>query len=131
MLAASGSSTGASRALFQFSAPSQWTLLSSTYALAEVLKNLNKLPPQAASDWNRLRRRIIVVKDVWTINHAVVFAARKDRPILFSAYAWADLLLTLDKSDFQVPLGKLFYGLPVMDPAAFLERERAHGRLCH
>jgi hypothetical protein len=60
---------------------------------------------------------------------AVVFAASKDRPILFTALAWADVLLTLDKADFADVLGGTFYGLRVMLPYDFLQHERAAGRL--
>jgi len=59
----------------------------------------------------------------------VVFAASKDRPILFTALAWSDVLLTLDKADFADVLGRRFYGLAVLPPYGFLERERAAGRL--
>jgi hypothetical protein len=38
--------------------------------------------------------------DVLTLNRPAVFHAAKDRPILFSALAWADVLLTLDRGDF-------------------------------
>ena len=53
----------------------------------------------------------------------------KDRPVLFSALAWADALLTLDREDFAALLGSAFYGLPVLTPGTFLERERATGQL--
>ena len=52
-----------------------------------------------------------------------------DRPILFSALAWSDVLLTLDRGDFGELLGKTFYELWVLTPGAFLEQERAAGRL--
>jgi hypothetical protein len=58
-----------------------------------------------------------------------VFHAAKDRPILFSAPAWADVLLTLDRGDFEGLMDKPFYGLLVFKPGVFLERERAAGRL--
>ena len=55
--------------------------------------------------------------------------AGKDRPILFGAVAWADVLLTLDGGDFEGLLGSDFYGLPILKPGAFLERERRAARL--
>ena len=55
-----------------------------------------------------------------------VFPAGKDRPILFSALAWA-VLLTLDRNDFGELLGTTFYGLLVLKPGTFLERVRAAG----
>jgi hypothetical protein len=48
---------------------------------------------------------------------------------LFRALAWADVLLTLDRGDFEGFMDKPFYGLLVFKPGAFLERERAAGRL--
>jgi hypothetical protein len=67
--------------------------------------------------------------DVLTLGLPVVFPAGKDRPILFSALAWADILLTLDWGDFGGLMDKPFYGLLVLKPGLFLERERAAGRL--
>jgi hypothetical protein len=48
---------------------------------------------------------------------------------LFTALAWADVLLTLDKADFSEMLGGTFYGLSVQLPYDFLDRERSAGRL--
>jgi hypothetical protein len=50
------------------------------------------------------------------------------RLFLFSALAWADILLTLDRGDFGGLMEKPFYGLLVLKPGLFLERERAAGR---
>ena len=58
-----------------------------------------------------------------------VFSPAKDRPILFSAFAYADVLLTLDQHDFGPLMERTFYGLPVLRPGAFLYRERTAGRL--
>ena len=67
--------------------------------------------------------------DVLTLDRAAVFEPAKDRPILFSALAWAEVLLTLDRGDFGGLLGGTFYGLSIMTPGMFLEHERAAGRL--
>jgi hypothetical protein len=72
---------------------------------------------------------LIVVDDVVSMDRPVVFAARKDRPILFTALAWTQVLLTLDKADFADVLGGTFYELRVLLPYDFLKRERAAGRL--
>ena len=129
LLAAAGSATGSSRALFLHDAAQKWMLASSPYALNEVLRNLPKLPPNATTEWLRLRAQLAVVDDVVSLDRPVIFAASKDRPILFTALAWADVLLTLDKADFSDLLGGTFYGLSVLLPYDFLERERAAGRL--
>jgi predicted nucleic acid-binding protein len=129
LLAAAGSATGSSRALFGYAASQSWVLVSSPYALNETLRNLTKLPSSGTSEWLRLRPRITVVDDVVSLDRPVIFAASKDRPILFTALAWADVLLTLDKTDFADVLGGTFYGLRVLLPYEFLRRERAAGRL--
>jgi hypothetical protein len=60
---------------------------------------------------------------------AAFLVPAKDRPILFTAAAWSDVLLTLDRRDFGELLGGQFYGLPIMKPGDFLKRERTAGRL--
>ena len=129
LLAASGSETGASRALFPLSQTAGWRLVTSPYAVNEVLKNLPKFPAAATAAWLKLRRQIIIVDDVVSLNRPVIFAASKDRPILFTALAWAEVLLTLDRADFAELLGSQFYGLRVRLPSDFLAEERAAGRL--
>ena len=129
LLAAAGSANGSSRALFSFAATQGWILICSPYALNEALRNLPKLPVSATMEWLRLRPQVTVVDDVVSLDWPVVFAASKDRPILFTALAWADVLLTLDKADFADVLGGTFYGLRVMLPYDFLQHERTAGRL--
>lgn len=60
---------------------------------------------------------------------ASVVLAACGRPVLFTAAAWAEVLLTHDRGDFGVVMGTGFYGLDVLMPGDFLERERAAGRL--
>ena len=67
--------------------------------------------------------------DMLVVDWPAVFSTSKDRPILFSALAWADILLTLDSGDFGGLMEKSFYGLLVLKPGSFLERERSAGRL--
>ena len=129
LLAAAGSPTGSSRALFSHAAPQSWVLMSSPYALNEVLRNLGKMPAPATAVWLRLRPLVTVVDDVVSLDRPVIFTASKDRPILFTALAWTQVLLTLDKKDFADVLGGTFYGLHVLLPYDFLERERSAGRL--
>jgi hypothetical protein len=63
------------------------------------------------------------------MDRPVVFGPAKDRPVLFTAAAWAEVLLTLDRGDFGAFMPKGFYGLPVLTPGDFLAKERAAGRL--
>lgn len=129
VLAACGRPAGASRAVFNLSPQNGWTLMTSAYVLAEVTKNLPRLPPQAVPSWEQLRPGLVSVRDVWTIDRPVVFGPAKDRPVLFTAAAWAEVLLTLDQGDFGALMGTGFYGLKVLTPGDFLKRERAAGRL--
>jgi len=129
LLAACGSANGASREIFRFASPNQWTLVTTPYAMEEVRRNLSHFPVGAGSDWNHLRSELLMVDDVFTIDRPAVFAPAKDRPILFSALAWADVLLTLDRGDFETLLGREFYGMTILTPGNFLMRERAAGRL--
>jgi hypothetical protein len=76
-----------------------------------------------------LRPALLIMDDVLTLDRPAAFGSAKDRPILFSALAWADALLTLDRSDFGQLMGTTFYGLLVFKPGAFLTRERNAGRL--
>lgn len=69
------------------------------------------------------------VSDELTFVWPVVFPAVKDKPVLFTAAAAADVLLTLDRVDFGGVMTTDFYGLPVMKPGDFLRRERTAGRL--
>jgi hypothetical protein len=97
--------------------------------VAEVVRNLPKLPVSATGAWVRLRTQVTLLDDVVSLNRPVVFAASKDRPILFTALAWSQVLLTLDRADFADLLGGQFYGLRVRLPSEFLEEERRAGRL--
>jgi hypothetical protein len=97
--------------------------------LSEVVRNLGVLSGNATADWVQLRRNLIIVDDILSLDRPVVFSATKDRPILFTALGWAKVLLTLDQNDFGELLGGNFYGLEIMKPGAFFERERAAGTL--
>lgn len=103
--------------------------MSSSYALNEVMRNLAKLPAVATAQWVGLRPQLKIVDDVVSLDRAVVFLPSKDRPILFTALAWSDVLITLDRGDFAKFLGGQFYDLRVRLPFTFLEEEQAEGRL--
>jgi hypothetical protein len=89
----------------------------------------SRLPAQARDDWTQLSPLLFAVRDVWTVDRPAVFGSAKDRPVLFTAAAWAEVLLTLDRGDFGALMGTGFYGLDILTPGDFLERERAAGRL--
>ena len=129
LLAASGSASGASREIFRRAAANGWTLITTPYVLEEAVRNLPDLPAAASADWAALRPALLVMDDVLTVDRPAVFSVSKDRPVLFSALAWADVLLTLDEGDFGGLMQKPFYGLIVIRPGVFLQRERSAGRL--
>ena len=129
LLAASGSDRGASREVFRRASACGWVLLVTPYVIEEVLTNLPGLALGATANWAWLRLDLALVDDVLTLDRAAVFEPAKDRPILFSAVAWSEVLLTLDRADFGGLLGAEFYGLSILTPGMFLERERAVGRL--
>jgi predicted nucleic acid-binding protein len=129
LLAAGGSERGASREIFRLAPENGWILLATPYIVEELLTNLPKLPATATADWARLRPYLTMMDDVVTLDRAAVFEPAKDRPILFGALAWAEVLLTLDRGDFGALLGDSFYGLAILTPGSFLERERAANRL--
>jgi predicted nucleic acid-binding protein len=129
LLAASGSVHGASREIFRRAPGNHWTLVTTPYALEEVQRNLPDLPPSAIADWASLHHHLVIAENVLTLDRQSVFPAAKDRPILFSALAWADVLLTLDRGDFGGLLDAEFYGLRVLTPGTFLSQERSAGRL--
>ena len=104
-----------------------WTLLSGNYGIAEAERNIPNLTPGAAADWPGVKSRLQLVEDAYVLDRPSVFAARKDRPILFTACKHAGTLLTLDLRDFLRAIGHQFYHLEIMTPEQFIRRERARG----
>ena len=129
LLAACGSEHGTSRELFRRAPLNEWTLMATPYVLGETERNLPKLSPASESAWQTLKPDLVLRDDILTFNQLAVFPVTKDRPVLFSALAWADMLLTLDRHDFMTLLGNQFYGLPVLKPGMFLQRQREAGAL--
>jgi len=128
-LAACGRPRGASRAIVNAAAANGWELVSSSYSIAEVTRNLGKLSGTSSMEWQIIAGQLRLVRDVWTSDRPAVFSVAKDRPVLFTAAAWADVLLTLDTADFLGLPGNNFYALQVLTPGMFLEWQRAAGKL--
>lgn len=128
LLAACGSTRGASGEIFREARARGWVLIATPYVISEVCNNLVDLPAAATARWAWLRPDLAVLDDVLTLDRPVVFGAAKDRPILFSALAWADVLLTRDRKDFGELLDGSFYDLLVLTPGDFLQRQRQGGR---
>jgi hypothetical protein len=120
LLAACGRRAGGPRAVCDLAGPQGWRLLASEYVVREVEKNVRfRLPVSAQSEWQILKPALEIVAEVVTF----------DWPVVFTAAATSNVLLTLDGADFGGVMGVGFYGLPVMKPGEFLRRERAAGRL--
>lgn len=123
LLSACASATGASREIFARASGDGWQLVVTPYVIDEVLSNLPGFPLAATAEWARLQHQVTVRPDVVTCEWPVIFPAAKDRPILFGALAWADILLTLDRKDFGELLDGTFYGLSVMKPGTFIGKK--------
>ena len=129
LLAAAKSSAGASRALFDYAPKTGWNLLASPWVVGEAEHNIPKFGTEVSEAWQRLEPQLSIVADVVSLDRALVFPVAKDRPVLVTALAWADVLLTLDRADFVNLLGSACYGMPIMLPSEFFTRERAAGRI--
>ena len=129
VLTACASTAGASHEIFRLAHDHGWVLIATPYVIGEVLNNLIEFPASASARWAKLRADILLLDDVLTLDRPAIFPAGKDRPILFSALAWADVLLTRDTGDFGEIMGRSFYELEVLTPGNFLQWERQVGRL--
>ena len=86
LLAAAGSTSGASRLLITAAGRKRWTLLTSAYCVREVEHNLPKLAPEATADWRRLiKPRLTVVGTHLVIDRPLIYRAVKDRPVVITA----------------------------------------------
>ena len=126
LLAAAGSSTGASRLLFDIASRHGWELLTAEYCLREAEFNLPKLGKKAELSWTQIiRPAVIPLSTRLTLDRPLIFRATKDRPVVISALSQkADYLLTLDRDDFHGLLGRTVYGLPIRTPGEFLREIR-------
>ena len=126
LLAAAGSSTGASRLLFDNASRHGWKLLTAEYCLREAEFNLPKLGKKAEPSWTQIiRPAVIPLSTRLTLDRPLIFRATKDRPVVISALSQkADYLLTLDRDDFHGLLGRTVYGLPIRTPGEFLREIR-------
>jgi predicted nucleic acid-binding protein len=129
LLAASGSSKGASRFLITEAAAHGWELVCSDYCAEETRRNLPKVGRSAATAWkNQIAPLVRFVRADVALDKPLVFPKAKDRPVVITALAVrADWLLTLDEGDFHTKLGREVYGLRIATPGEFLLEQRARG----
>lgn len=115
--------------VFDLARDKEWELLVSPWILREVHDNLIGQSPESLNQWLSLRKKVTVEDDELAFDWPIVFHASKDKPVLFSALACADVLLTLDRRDFRDLLGQTIYGLRVLTPGEFLSSERQAKRM--
>lgn len=129
LLAAAGSSTGASRFLIKQASSHGWELIISGYCVQETLRNLNKIGASSMDAWNReIFACLHLVQDALSLDQAMGFTKTKGRPVVISALAArANVLLTLDHTDFHGALGPQIYGMALRTPSAFLIEPRRGG----
>ena len=106
-----------------------WELIATPYVLWEIGRNIVKFPPPVQDEWRAIRPRLHIRPDVLSSDRPVVFTKTKDRPVLLSASAWADVLVTHDTGDFHRRLGGSFYGLKIRTPLEFLTEQHRMGSL--
>ena len=128
LLAASGSSKGASRFLLQEASAHGWELISSDYCEEETRRNLPKLGRSASTAWKTIAPKVRIVRADYALDKPLVFPKAKDRPVVITALASrAAWLVTLDEGDFHTKLGREVYGLRIATPGEFLLEQRAKG----
>lgn len=77
-------------------------LLTAPHVLGEVVATRDHSPAAAATiDWPRLRPQLETEANVVSLGWPAVFPVSKVRPILLSALAWSNVLLTLDQAAFS------------------------------
>ena len=129
MLAACLSTTGGSHLIFELAASQGWGLVVSRWVVREMRENLAGLPQSATRAWIDLKDQLVVEDDELTFDWPLLFQVTKDKPVLCTALACADVLLTLDRRDFGTLLGQTVYDLRVLTPGEFLGAERQAGCL--
>lgn len=131
LLAACGSATGASRAVFDLAPSNKWALVTSRYCIAEVLANLGKLGSASFTAWRTIIHPALRIEDdALTAHRPLAFTKAKDKPVLLTALAArCDFLLTLDRRDFGPFIGHRVYALRIDLPAGFLGAMREGGTL--
>lgn len=131
LLAAAGSASGASRFVAENAEKQGWSLLTAPYCTAEALHNLPKFGPVAESAWQKaIVPRLEIVRTVVSLDKALLFPKAKDRPVVLSALAAeCEVLLTLDRRDFERWLGRRVYSLRILMPGGFLLEQRRAGRI--
>ncbi len=84
-------------------------------------KNIGKLGEDAVLKWPDMQSKVEWVPNALTHRKPLLLTASKEKPVLISALAAKCMvLLTLDKGDFGMLLGKTVCGMLVSTPRDFL-----------
>lgn len=131
LLAAAGSSRGASSFIITGPRSRGWILVTAEYCADETRRNLAKIGPASMSKWNQtVAPAVRIVPTRTSLNRPPVFPKVKYRPVVITALAekraW---LLTLDREDFHGKLGSEVYGVSIATPGEFLIIQREQGLL--
>lgn len=108
--------TGASRLIFELAASQDWELVVSRWVMREMRENLAGLPQPVTRAWIDLKGQLVVEDDELTFDWPLLFQVTKDKPVLCTALACADVLLTLGRRDFGTLLGQTVYDFRVLTP---------------
>ncbi len=131
LLAAAGSSRGASWFIITDPPSSGWVLVTAEYCAEETSRNLSKLGPAAPDTWAQtVAPSVRIVPTRTSLDRPLVFPKVKDRPVVITALAErCEWLLTLDEEDFHGKLGREVYGMSIATPGEFLVAQRERGLL--
>jgi hypothetical protein len=119
VLAACGRPAGASRAVFDLASHNSWMLMTSPYVVSES----REIFPACQRKQRLIGRSC--ARGSWrsvTCGRWIgqpFFGPAKDRPVLFTAAAWAEVLLTLDRGDFGVVMERVSMGGMCWCPGIF------------
>jgi predicted nucleic acid-binding protein len=124
LIAARGGPGGSSCRLIELAKPQGWDLRITPLVLAEARNHL--ADPTHDEGWIASigKPRFRLCPDVVSWGWVTVAVLEKDRPILFTARLFADVLITLDRKHFQHLIGEAFYTMPILTPAAFLRSQK-------
>ncbi len=121
LLSASGSKRSLSRLILEAAPGRKWDLITASYCIAEVNRNVIKFGESGILGWGKVKPKIRIVPNTFVSDRPLLIAAGKDKPVLISALASeSDYLLTLDIADFGIVLDSSVYGMRVATPRGFL-----------
>ncbi len=131
ILAAAGSSRGASRFVFEHAQANGWSLVTAAYCIDEARRNVGKLGARAVKVLNdALVPGLTLVPTELAFNRILVFPKEKDRPVLLSALgAGCSELNYCSKLSLRWPTGWVGRGAIERRGGARRRRSRWQGRL--